>query len=100
MRAKQFYVLSTTESRAKICARKMHLSPCCCPSKAVVLLLLIYCLMYFPFFVGALFGMHYFVSFLVCNYLEVEEREQVALFLLSYGCLVTVNVLWLFLRVQ
>ena len=42
----------------------------CCPSKAVVLLLLlIYCLKYFPFLWGfcvclSLF-MHYFVSFLV-----------------------------------
>ena len=34
--------------------------------------------MYFPLFVGvlclSLFGMHYFVSFLVCNHLEEEER--------------------------
>ena len=28
-----------------------------------------------------------------------RERELVVLFLLSYGCLVVVNVLWLFLRV-
>ena len=34
--------------------------------------------MYFPLFVGvlclSLFGMHYFVSFLVCNHLKEEER--------------------------
>ena len=29
-----------------------------------------------------------------------RERELVALLLLSYGCLVTVNVLWLFLAVS
>ena len=28
-----------------------------------------------------------------------RKREQIALFLLSYGCLVAVNVLWLFLAV-
>ena len=52
---------------------KMHLSPpvawAAVPSKAVVLLLLIYCLMYFPLFVGVLclicFVMHCFVSILV-----------------------------------
>ena len=32
-----------------------------------------------------------------CNHLEEEERELVALPLLSYGYLVTVNVQWLFL---
>ena len=37
--------------------------------------------------------MHYFVSFLVCNHLEEEERELVALLLLSYECVVTVCVL-------
>ena len=52
------------------------------------------------------FGMHYFVSssfaiilFLlfiyIHYYLEEEERELVALLLLSNGCLVTINVLWL-----
>ena len=29
-----------------------------------------------------------------------KKREQVALLLLSYICLITVNVLWLFLTVQ
>ena len=32
-------------------------------------------------------------------HIEQEERERVALFLLSFGCLVSVNVLWLFLTV-
>ena len=41
--------------------------------------------------------MHYFVSILVCNHLE-EERKLVAL-LLSYRCIVTISVLWLFLTV-
>ena len=35
--------------------------------------------------------------FQFCNHLEEEERELVAL-LLSSGCLVIVNVLWLFSR--
>ena len=54
----------------------MHLSPpppvasVAVRSKAVVLLLLIYCLMYLPLLVGGSvfglrFGIHYFMSFLV-----------------------------------
>ena len=38
------------------------------------------------------FVVHYFVSFL-STHIEEEKRELVALLLLSYGCLVTVNVL-------
>ena len=38
--------------------------------------------------------MNYFVSFLV-----LRKRALVALLLLSFPCLVTVNVLWLFLTV-
>ena len=45
---------------------------------------------------GLCFGMHYFVPFLVLQS-SWRGRELVALLLLSYGCLVTVNVLWLFL---
>ena len=42
--------------------------------------------------------MHYFVSILVLQSSRRErERELVDLFLLSYRCLITVNVLWLFL---
>ena len=43
--------------------------------------------------------MHYFVSILACNHLE-EEEKLVALLLLSYRYIVTINVLWLFLAVQ
>ena len=43
--------------------------------------------------------MHYFVSILVFNHLE-EEIKVVALLLLSYRCIVTINVLWLFLLVS
>ena len=42
--------------------------------------------------------MHYFVSFLVCNHLKEEKRAGCFAFL-SYECLVTVYVLWLFLTV-
>ena len=56
--------------------------------------------MYFPLFVGLCFclcfGMHYFVSFL---FLQSRKTWLVALLLLSYGCLVTGNGLWLFLTV-
>ena len=38
------------------------------------------------------FVVHYFVSFLVCNHIEEEERVGCFAFL-SYGWLVTVNVL-------
>ena len=44
--------------------------------------------------------MHYSASFLVCNHLEQEERELVALLFMSFGCLVTVNVLWIFFTVS
>ena len=72
-------------------------------SKAVVLLLLICCLVYFPFVVRVLC-----LSLFCCALLFVlssfaiilkRKRELVALLLLSYGCLVTVNILWLFLMV-
>ena len=56
--------------------------------------------MYFTLFVGFLcLGMHYFVSLLVLQIILKRKREMVALLLLSYGCLVTINVLWLFLAV-
>ena len=73
-------------------------------SKAVVLLLLIYCLMYFPLFVGAL-CLSLFCYALLCVHssfaiiLKRRERKLVALLLLSYSCIVTINVLWLFLMV-
>ena len=43
------------------------------------------------------FGVHYFISLLFyCNHLDEEERAGCfAFILLSFGCLVTVNVLQL-----
>ena len=84
----------------------MHLSPpapavtyASVRSKAVVLLLLIRCLL--GFFVCLCFSMHYIVSLKVSSFAIIlkRKRELVALLLLSYECLVTVNVLWLFLTV-
>ena len=69
-------------------------------------LLLIYSLMYFPLLVGVL------CLSLICCALHAllyvqssfaiilkRKRKLVALLLLSYNCLATVNVLWLFLMV-
>ena len=72
-------------------------------SKAVVLLLLIYCLVYFTLFVGVL-CLSLFCYALLCVHSSFaiilkKKRKLVALLLLSYRCLVTVNVLWLFLTV-
>ena len=44
--------------------------------------------------------MHYFVSFFSFAIILKRKRKLVVLFLLSYGCLVSVNALWLFLTVQ
>ena len=67
-------------------------------------MLLIYCLMYFPFFVGVLCLSLLWYAFLcvLSSFASILKRmrELVVLLLLSYGCLVTVNVLWLFLTVQ
>ena len=70
-------------------------------SKAVVLLLLIYCLIYFPLFVDVL-CLSLFCYALLCVYSSFaiilkEKRKLVALLLLSYRCIVTTNVLWLFI---
>ena len=72
-------------------------------SKAVVLLLLIYCLMHFQLFVGVL-CLSLFCYALLCVHSSFviilkRERKLVALLLLSYICIVTVNVLWLSLTV-
>ena len=69
-------------------------------SKIVVLLLLIYCLMYFTLFVGVLC-----LSFLFCVHSSFaiilkRKRKLVALLLLSYNCIVTVNVPWFILMVS
>ena len=66
-------------------------------SKAAVLLLLIYCLMHFPLFVRVL-CLSLFCYALLCvqsSYVIILKRkgEMVALLLLHYGCLLTVNVL-------
>ena len=71
--------------------------------KAVVLLLLIYCLMYFPLFVGVLCLSLFFYA-LLCVHSRFAiilrwKRKLVALLLLSYRCIVTINVLWVFLKV-
>ena len=72
-------------------------------AKAVVLLLLIYCLMYFPLFVGVLCLSLFWYALLCVLYsfaiILKGKRCLDALILLSYGSLVTVNVLRLFLTV-
>ena len=72
-------------------------------SKAVVLLLLISCLMYFPLFMGVL-CLYLFCYALLCVHSSFaiilkRKRKLVALLLLSYRCIVTINILWLFLTV-
>ena len=72
-------------------------------SKDVVLLLLVYCLLYFPLFVGVL------CLALVCYALLCVQssfaiilnwkRNLVVLILLSYIYIATINVLWLSLVV-
>ena len=70
----------------------------------VVLLLLIYCLMYFPLFVGVLCLYLFCYALLYVHSSKAiilkRKRKQVALLLLYYRCSVTINVLWLFLMVQ
>ena len=85
----------------------MHLSLTnglgCCPSKAVVLLLLIYCFVYLPLPVGILCWSFLWYSLLCvlssAAIILLRKRELVAFLQLSFFCLVTVNVLWLFLTV-
>ena len=85
----------------------MYLSPtvalAAVGSKVVVLLLLIYCLMYFPWIVGVLW-LFLFCYALLCVHsrfaiILTRKRKLVALLLLSHRCIVTINVLWLFLTV-
>ena len=72
-------------------------------SRVVVMLLLIYYLKYFQLFVGILYLSLIFYALLNVNSSFAinlkRERNVVVLLLLSYRCLVTVNVLWLFLMV-
>ena len=66
-------------------------------SRAVVLSLLIYCLMYFLLFVGVLcLSLFCYALLSVLSSFAItlkRKRDLVALLLLSYGCLVTVNIL-------
>ena len=72
-------------------------------TKAIVLLLLIYCFMYLPLFVGVLCRSLFWCALLyvLSGFVIIltRKRELVPLLLLSFECLVTVNVLWLFLIV-
>ena len=63
---------------------------CCCLS-------VVWCASHWlwGFCVCLCFVLHYFVSIIL-----KRKRELVALLLLSYGCLVTLNGLWLFLTVS
>ena len=59
--------------------------------------------MYSPLFVGVL-CLYLFCYALLCAHSSFEiilkrKRKLVALLLLSYRCIVTINVLWLFLKV-
>ena len=59
--------------------------------------------MYFPLFVGVLY-LSLFCYALLCvlssfAIILKRKRKLVALLLLSYRCIVTINVLWLFLTV-
>ena len=73
----------------------------CCPflgGGSVVVYLLFDVL---EFCVYLCFVMHYLVSILVCDHLAEDERKRklIALLLLSYRCIATINVLWFFLAV-
>ena len=74
-------------------------------SKAVFLLLLMYCLMYFPLFVHVgVLCLSLFCYALLCAHSSFaiilkRKRKLVDLLLLSYRCIVTINDLWLFLTV-
>ena len=66
-------------------------------------MLLIFCLMYFPLFVKilCLSLFCYALLFVRSSFAIISKRKRklVALVLLSYRCIVTINVLWLFLPV-
>ena len=87
----------------------MHLSPplvakAAVRSKAVVLLLLLnYCFINLPLFVWVLCSSLFWYALLYVlskfAIILTRKKELVALVLLSFGCLVAVNVLFLFLMV-
>ena len=60
------------------------------------MLLLIYCLRYIPFFVGLCICLCFIMHYLAFQVFAIILKR---LLLLSYICLVTANVLWLFLIV-
>ena len=65
-------------------------------------IVLVYCLMYFPLFVGDL-CLSLFSYALLCVHSSFaiilkRKRKLVALLLFSYRCIVSINDLWLFLR--
>ena len=66
-------------------------------SSTAVVLLLICCLMYFPLFVAVLYLslFCYALLYVLSSFAIIlkRKRELVALLSLSYGCIVTVNVL-------
>ena len=71
--------------------------------KTGFLLLLIYSIMYFSLFVGVL-CLSLFCYVLLCAHSSFaiilkRKRKLIALILLSYRCIITINVLWLFLTV-
>ena len=67
------------------------------------MLLLIYCLMYFSLFVGIM-CLSLLCYTLLCVHsssviILTRKRKLIDFLLLAYICLVTVNILWFFLRV-
>ena len=72
-------------------------------SNAVVLLLIVCCLMYFPLFAEILcFSLFCYALLSVHSSFAIDlkkKRKLDALFLLSYICILPINVLWLFLTV-
>ena len=60
--------------------------------------------MYFPLWVGFLcLSLFYYVLLCVLSSFAIilkRKRKRIALLLLSYRCIVTINVLWLFLTVS
>ena len=88
MRATQFCILTKQNLGRRFSASKMHLSP------TVVLLLLIYCLMCFPLFVGVL-CLSWFCYALLCFHFSFaiilkRKGKQVTWLLLYYRCIVTI----------
>ena len=105
MMGKQHGIVLFSDSRTPIsvvCIETLCIGTSLC-AEAVVLLLLIYCLIYFPLFVGVLCLSLVWYSLLCVLYsfaiILKGKRDLDALILLSYGSLVTANVPWLFLAV-